>query len=117
MYAKQWQRRAQVLLLDTSRDGHVSLMACELARVKSELRATPALGIPGCDRQRYHSKAHDLDIVHGWYTDHIAPENSTRSAREADCSLRLSSGNHPLNNCPDTVAKLFGQFLDTAPGG
>ncbi|MDH3387958.1 MAG: hypothetical protein OEN02_08630 [Gammaproteobacteria bacterium] len=71
----------------------------------------PALFIPGYKRQRYPSRCAHIEIVHSWSDDVIAPENSIRYARGADCTLHLISGDHPLNASIEVVAELFGSFL------
>ena len=53
----------------------------------------------------------------GWSDNVIAPENSIRFAREADCSLHLISGDHRLNSSLDVATELLGQFMDTALSG
>jgi hypothetical protein len=43
----------------------------------------------------------------------IPVQNSIDFAREADCSLHLISGDHPLNTSIESVETLFARFLDS----
>ena len=62
-----------------------------------------------------HSPGHKhLEIVHGWSDDVIPPENSIRYARQADCTLHMIGGDHPLNSSIEVVEVLFEQFLKRA---
>ena len=51
---------------------------------------------------------------HGWSDYIIPPENSIRYAQEADCTLHLISGDHPLNSSIEVVEGLFEGFLRKA---
>ena len=70
----------------------------------------PALYMRGY-KEDYCTGHNHLEIVHGWSDDIIPPQNSIRYAKEADCTLHLISGDHPLNSSIDVVEGLFRQFL------
>ena len=98
----------------SSMGGYVSLVASEAVDAKAVFLMAPALYMPGCKKQEYHSRSSHIEIVHGWADNVIPPENSIRYAKEADCSLHLISGDHALNSSIEMVADLFIQFLERA---
>jgi predicted esterase len=102
------------VLVGSSMGGYVSLVASETVHAKAIFLMAPALYMPGFRKQEYHSRSPHIEIVHGW-TDNVIPaEHSIRYAREADCTLHMISGDHALNSSIETVASLFGHFLERA---
>jgi len=71
----------------------------------------PALYITGFQKQSYPTLCKVTEIVHGWSDDVIPVEHSIRYAREADCTLHLISGDHPMNQSIDSIETLFESFL------
>lgn len=104
----------RVILVGSSMGGYVSLVAAATVDVKGVFLMAPALYMPGFRVQEYPSKSGCIEIVHGWSDDIIPVENSMRYARQADCSLHLISGDHPLNSSIEVVESLFLSFLDKA---
>jgi len=72
----------------------------------------PALYIPCYATQDYSTDNKQLEIVHGWSDDIIPSGHSIKFAEKVDCTLHLISGDHRLNESIETVADLFGQFLN-----
>ena len=101
-----------VILVGSSMGGYVSLLASAEVDVKGVFLLAPALYMPGFKVQEYPSRSYCIEIVHGWSDDIIPVENSIRYARQADCSLHVISGDHPLNDSIDVVESLFISFLD-----
>jgi len=106
------RERDDYLLVGSSMGGYVSLVASESIDASAVFLMAPALYIPGYRRQEYHSRAAQIEIVHGWSDDIIAVEHSIRYAREADCTLHLIAGDHALNGSLDRVEGLFEGFLE-----
>ncbi|MDH3220825.1 MAG: alpha/beta hydrolase [Gammaproteobacteria bacterium] len=104
--------RGSFALVGSSMGGYVALAASAEVDAQGIFLMAPALYIPGYRRQRYPSRCAHIEIVHGWSDDIIAPENSIRYAKEADCTLHLVSGDHPLNNSIEIVVELFSSFLE-----
>ncbi len=100
-----------VILVGSSMGGYVSLLASAEADVKGVFLLAPALYMPGFKVQEYPSRSSCIEIVHGWSDDIIPVENSIRYARQADCSLHIISGDHPLNSSIKVVESLFQSFL------
>ena len=99
------------ILVGSSMGGYVSLLASAAVQTRALFLIAPALYIPSSQVQHYVSTAAHIDIVHGWSDDVIPVQNSIDYAREADCSLHLISGDHPLNTSIEMVEVLFEQFL------
>ena len=99
------------ILVGSSMGGYVSLVASAAVQTRALFLIAPALYIHSFQVQHYASTAAQIDIVHGWSDDVIPVQNSIDYAREADCSLHLISGDHPLNNSIGMVEVLFEQFL------
>ena len=110
----------ETLLVGSSMGGYVSLVASTQVAVPGLFLLAPALYMPALAHQRYPSRAAHIEIVHGWSDDVIPPQNSIDYAREADCTLHLVSGDHPLNESIAQIETLFARFLDrtmaAAPG-
>ena len=101
-----------VLLVGSSMGGYVALVAAEQVSVAGVFLMAPALYLDGYHQQDYKPWCQQLEIVHGWSDEVVPVAGSIRFAREADCSLHLISGDHPLNSSLETVAGLFELFLD-----
>ena len=101
----------EFVLVGSSMGGYVSLAASQAVPAEAIFLMAPALYIPGYERQEYRSRCSYIEIVHGWSDDVIPVENSIRYAQEADCTLHLISGDHPLNSSLEVVAGLFERFL------
>lgn len=99
------------ILVGSSMGGYVSLVASAAVQTRALFLIAPALYTPSFQVQHYASTAAHIDIVHGWSDDVIPVQNSIDYAREADCSLHLISGDHPLNTSIEMVEVLFEQFL------
>lgn len=99
------------LLVGSSMGGYVALVASESVDTAGVFLIAPAIHVNGFGQQTYQSRSDNIDIVHGWSDDIIPVQNSIRYAREADCSLHLISGDHPLNDSIKTVEELFERFL------
>jgi pimeloyl-ACP methyl ester carboxylesterase len=99
------------ILVGSSMGGYVSLVASAAVQTRALFLIAPALYIPSFQVQHYSSTATHIDVVHGWADDVIPVQNSIDYAREADCSLHLISGDHPLNTSIAMVELLFEQFL------
>ena len=104
----------QVVLAGSSMGGYVSLVASETAAVASLFLLAPAVYVPGFGQQSYASRCEHIEIVHGWSDDVIPAQNAIDYAREADATLHLISGDHPLNESIDEVEALFRGFLQRA---
>lgn len=100
------------LLVGSSMGGYVSLVASLNIAVAGLFLIAPALYMPALRHQHYPSRAAHIEIVHGWSDDVIPVQNSIDYAREADCSLHLISGDHPLNDSIAEIETLFRRFLD-----
>ena len=101
------------ILVGSSMGAYVSLVASASIQTHALFLIAPALYIPSFKKQQYVSTAGHIEVVHGWSDDVIPPQNSIDYAREADCSLHLISGDHPLNTSIDSVETLFERFLDS----
>ncbi len=100
------------VLVGSSMGGYVSLVAAEELAAAGLFLIAPALYLPGFGRrQDYAANAGNTEIVHGWSDDVIAPDNSIRFAREANCALHLIAGDHPLNTSIDRIEVLFELWL------
>jgi len=106
------KERDEFVLVGSSMGGYVSLVASQEVHAEAIFLMAPALYIPGYARQEYRSRCSHIEIVHGWSDDVIPVENSIRYAQEADCTLYLISGDHPLNSSLEVVARLFERFLE-----
>jgi len=102
----------EFVLVGSSMGGYVSLVASQEVHAEAIFLLAPALYIPGYERQEYRSRCSPIEIVHGWSDDVIPAENSIRYAQEANCTLHLISGDHPLNSSLEVVAGLFERFLE-----
>jgi pimeloyl-ACP methyl ester carboxylesterase len=91
--------------------GYVSLVASATRPVSALFLIAPALYIPSFRAQQYPSQAAHIEVVHGWSDDVIPVQNSIDYARDADCTLHLISGDHPLNSSIGEVETLFERFL------
>jgi alpha/beta superfamily hydrolase len=106
------------ILVGSSMGGYVSLVASGEVKPHAVFLLAPALYIPGYEKQEYCTGHKHLEIVHGWSDDIIPPGHSIRFAEEADCTLHLISGDHPLNGSIEVVEEQFRQFLyRVLPGG
>jgi len=101
------------ILVGSSMGGYVALMASCQVQAHAVFLMAPALYMRGY-KEEYCSGHKHLEIVHGWSDDIIPPEHSIRYAREADCTLHMISGDHPLNSSIEHVDALFRQFLKNA---
>lgn len=99
------------VLVGSSMGAYVSLVVSGSVEARAVFLMAPALYIPTWKKQRYHSQSPHIEIVHGWSDAVIPVENSIRYARDADCTLHLLSGDHPLNDSIEVVERLFDQFL------
>ncbi len=106
------QTPQDIILVGSSMGGYVSLVASISQPVAALFLMAPALYMPGAKHQHYSSQAAHIEIVHGWYDDEIPPQHSIDYARDADCSLHLVPGDHPLNTSIETVEAIFKDFLD-----
>ena len=106
------REQGEFVLVGSSMGGYVSLAASQEVHAEAIFLMAPALYIPGYERQEYRSRCSHIEIVHGWSDDVIPVENSIRYAKEADCTLHLISGDHPLNSSLEVVAGLFERFLE-----
>lgn len=104
----------EFVLVGSSMGGYVSLVASQAVHAEAIFLMAPALYIPGYERQEYGSRCSHIETVHGWSDDVIPVENSIRYAKEANCTLHLISGDHPLNSSLEVVAGLFERFLEQA---
>jgi predicted esterase YcpF (UPF0227 family) len=102
------------ILVGSSMGGYVSLLASGSVKTKAVFLMAPALYMPGYEGRNYQSSSSHIEIVHGWSDDIIPVEHSIRYAQEADCTLHLVSGDHPLNSSLEIVANIFEQFLGRA---
>jgi len=102
---------AQCILVGSSMGGYVSLAASAARPVSALFLIAPALHIPAFKPGQYVSRAAHIEIVHGWSDDVIPAQNSIDYARDADCTLHLISGDHPLNSSIGEVETLFERFL------
>ena len=105
------------VLVGSSMGGYVSLVVSESVDAKAVFLMAPALYIPGYKNQQHRSKSPHIEIVHGWSDDIIPVENSIQYAKEADCTLHVISGDHPLNGSIDVVDGLFEAFLNKVLAG
>ena len=101
------------ILVGSSMGGYVALMASCVVETHAVFLMAPALYMRGY-KEEYCSGHKHLEIVHGWSDDIIPPKNSIRYAREADCTLHMISGDHPLNSSIEVVDSLFRQFFEKA---
>jgi len=101
-------------LVGSSMGGYVSLVASASVDAAAVFLMAPALYIPGFKVQQYASRCAHIEIVHGWSDDVIPAQHSIDFAREADCTLHMIQGDHPLNTSITTVESLFERFLDQA---
>ena len=101
------------ILAGSSMGGYVALMASGEVGAHAVFLLAPALYMRGYKEEYCTTNSH-LEIVHGWSDDVIPPEHSIRYAKEADCTLHLISGDHPLNTSISVVEELFEQFLRRA---
>jgi len=102
------------VLVGSSMGGYVSLVASASVNAAAVFLMAPALYMPGFEVQQYHSNCPLIEIVHGWSDDVIPAQHSIDYAREADCTLHLIRGDHPLNTSIATVESIFNRFLDSA---
>jgi pimeloyl-ACP methyl ester carboxylesterase len=114
LLARLQQETRPFILVGSSMGGYVSLVASASIQTHALFLIAPALYIPSFKQQQYASTAGHIEVVHGWSDDVIPPQNSIDYAREADCSLHLISGDHPLNTSIESVETLFERFLDSA---
>ena len=114
LLARLREEQEHFLLVGSSMGGYVSLVASATVDATAVFLMAPALYIPSYKVQRYRSKSAHIEIVHGWSDDVIPVQHSIDYAREADCSLHLIRGDHPLNNSIETVESIFEGFLDSA---
>ena len=118
LLARLQQETQPFILVGSSMGGYVSLVASAAVQTRALFLMAPALYIPAYRTQQYASTAAHIEIVHGWSDAVIPVQNSIDYAREADCSLHLISGDHPLNTSIAAIEILFARFLDSvsAPG-
>ena len=113
LLARLQQETEPFILVGSSMGGYVSLVASASIQTRALFLIAPALYIPSFKIQQYASTAAHIEIVHGWSDAVIPPQNSIDYAREADSSLHLISGDHPLNGSIESVETLFTRFLDS----
>lgn len=99
------------ILVGSSMGGYVSLVAADDVKTHAVFLLAPALYIPGYKQQKYCPVPEYVEVIHGWSDDVIPPERSIRFAKEANCTLHLISGDHPLNSSIEVVKDLFERFL------
>jgi pimeloyl-ACP methyl ester carboxylesterase len=99
------------ILVGSSMGGYVSLVASASLPVSALFLMAPALYIASFRQQHYPSQAAHIEIVHGWADEVIPAQNSIDYAREADCTLHLVRGDHPLNESIAEIESLFEGFL------
>ena len=114
LLARLGQEQGKYLLVGSSMGGYVSLVASATAEPGSVFLMAPALYMPGCKIQEYHSRCPHIEIVHGWSDDVIPVQHSIDYARRADCTLHLIRGDHALNTSIEQVESIFATFLETA---
>lgn len=100
-----------VVLVGSSMGGYVSLVSAAQVDVSGIFLLAPALYIDDYLVQDYPSH-HNIDIVHGWSDEVIAPEHSMRYAKRAHCTLHLIDGDHRLNSSLEIVEEIFSQFIN-----
>lgn len=101
-----------VVLVGSSMGGYVSLVASETYDTKGIFLLAPALYLEGYQVQAYPTHP-NVEIVHGWSDDVIAPECSIRYAQHVQCPLHLIDGDHRLNSSLKRVESLFSQFMNS----
>lgn len=106
------QETQPFILVGSSMGGYVSLVASASIPTRALFLIAPALYIPSFETRQYASTAEHIEVVHGWSDDVIPVQNSIDYARQADCTLHLISGDHPLNSSIESIEALFMQFLD-----
>ena len=100
------------ILVGSSMGGYVALMASGQVEAQAVFLMAPALYMRGY-QEDYPMGHRHLEIVHGWSDDIIPPEHSIRYAREANCTLHMIKGDHPLNTSIEMVDDLFRRFLQS----
>ena len=113
LLARLQQETQPFILVGSSMGSYVSLVASASIQTHALFLIAPALYIPSFRQQQYASTAGHIEVVHGWSDDVIPPQNSIDYAREADCSLHLIRGDHPLNTSIESIETLFERFLDS----
>ena len=98
------------ILVGSSMGGYVALMATAQVEARALFLMAPALYMRGYEED-YPATLKHVEIVHGWDDDIIPAEHSIRYAKEADCTLHMISGDHPLNTSIEVVEGLFEGFL------
>ncbi len=104
------------LLIGSSMGGYVSLVAAESHPPRGLFLFAPALYAPGYAVQQY-AAIPNTEIVHGWSDDIVPVEHSLRYAREAECTLHLIRGDHPLNDSIAIIEGLFARFCANSAQG
>ncbi len=99
-----------VVLVGSSMGGYVSLVSSETFDIKGIFLLAPALYIEGYQVQIYPFHP-NVEIVHGWSDDVIAPQCSMRYAQRMQCPLYLIDGDHRLTSSLERVESLFAQFI------
>jgi predicted esterase len=110
------EEREPVILIGSSMGGYVSLVAAASHPPRGLFLFAPALYAPGYGVQQY-AAIPNTEIVHGWSDDIVPVEHSLRYAREADCTLHLISGDHPLNDSIEVIEELFARFCKNSAQG
>ena len=100
------------LLVGSSMGGYVSLVASAQVAVRGLFLIAPALYLPSLAQQHYPSRAACIEVVHGWSDEVIPAQHSIDFARQANCTLHLVAGDHPLNASIDVIETLFRRFLE-----
>ena len=114
LLARLREEPQRFILVGSSMGGYVSLVASATVDAVAVFLMAPALYMPGFEVQQYHSNCPLVEIVHGWSDDVIPAQHSIDYAREADCTLHLIRGDHPLTTSIATLESIFERFLDSA---
>jgi pimeloyl-ACP methyl ester carboxylesterase len=100
-----------MVLVGSSRGGHVSAAAAHPLRARGLFLLAPAFYMAGFEAYTPQQVDCPTAIVHGWRDDIVPVENSIRWAREHRAALHILESDHRLQDQIETICRLLRDFL------
>lgn len=107
--------RRPAVLAGSSMGGYASVVAAMGSEVRGLFLVAPAVYLPGYGEHMFGNLPNTVDVVHGWRDEVVPVENAIRFARLHGATLHALEGDHRLSGLAETVAALFGTYLENLP--
>jgi len=99
-----------LVMVGSSMGGYVAAHACAYLKVDALFLMAPALYFPAWPEEPTAIPAH-CQVLHGKQDDIVPPAVADRFCRSHGAALEPLDAGHTLNECLETVATHFDQFL------